>query len=459
MDETSSKNKDKLLRVLVFALIFSVMNGTMFNVALPVIGKEFNLVPSQLSWIMTGYMVVYAIGSVVFGKLADKYRLKDLLTFGLIFFAVGSVVGMLSSEYWMIIMGRLLQAAGASVLPATAMIIPIRYFPPEQRGKALGTSAIGLALGGALGPVVAGVITSFGSWRLLFFFSLISLVTLPFFRKYMEDEKGEGGRLDFLGGGLLASTVALFLLAITQSNWMLFAGGVLLLILFIVRIRTASEPFIQPDLFTNRSYSVGLLIAFIIQAMSFALTFMTPQFLASLNQLTPGIIGFVLFPAAISAAIMGRKGGKMADERGNSYLVKVAGTLLFLCFAILSILVGVYPYVIAIVLIAGNVGQTFMQVAMSNTISRTLRKDQVGVGMGLFSMMNFISGAISMSLVGKLLDQQSSAVHLNPLVTNESAYVYSNIFVVMSILTMFSIGLYLFHFVIKGRSVTAGKQV
>ncbi|WP_106765810.1 MFS transporter [Paenibacillus faecalis] len=458
MSDTSLANKDKLLRVLVFALIFSVMNGTMFNVALPVIGEEFNLVPSQLSWIMTGYMVVYAIGSVVFGKLADKFRLKDLLTFGLTFFAVGSVIGMLAAEYWMIILGRVLQAAGASVLPATAMIIPIRYFPPEERGKALGTSAIGLALGGALGPVVAGVITSVGSWRLLFLFSLLSLVTLPFFRKYMEDEKGEGAGIDFLGGGLLAGTVAFLLLAITQSDWMLFGGGIFLLALFIFRIRTASEPFIQPDLFKNRSFSIGLLISFTIQAMSFGLTFMTPQFLASLNQLTSGYIGFVLFPAAISAAIMGRKGGKLADERGNAYLVKVAGTLLFLCFAILSSLVGVSPYVIAVVLIAGNVGQTFMQVALSNTISRTLRKDQVGVGMGLFSMMNFISGAISMSVIGKLLDQ-SSSVHLNPIVSNENAYVYSNIFVVMSILTVFSIGLYLIQFVLKGRSVTAGKQL
>lgn len=137
MADSSSQNADKLLKILVVTLIFSVMNGTMFNVALPEIGKEFKLVPSQVSWIMTSYMVVYAVGSIVMGKLADKYRLKDLLTYGLLIFALGSLIGLLASEFWIIILGRVIQAAGASVLPATAMIIPIRYFAPEKRGERL----------------------------------------------------------------------------------------------------------------------------------------------------------------------------------------------------------------------------------------------------------------------------------------------------------------------------------
>ncbi|QJD88414.1 MFS transporter [Cohnella herbarum] len=442
MTDVTAKNADKLLRVLVFALIFSVMNGTMFNVALPTIGSEFDLVPSQVSWVMTSYMVVYAIGSVVFGKLADRYRLKDLLTFGLILFAIGSVVGMLASEYWMIVAGRILQAAGAAVMPATAMIIPIRYFAPEKRGRALGTSAVGLALGGALGPIVAGLISNFGSWRLLFLFSLFSLVTLPFFRKYLGDDKGEAGHIDYWGGALLAGTVSLFLLAITQSNWPLFFVGAILFALFIVRIRTAANPFIHPGIFANKGFSIGLLITFITTSMNFGVTFMTPQFLADLNDLSPGSIGFVLFPAAIASAMLGRRGGKLADERGSGFVLTTASFLMLLCFALLSSFVGVTPYVIAIILIAGNIGQTFMQVAMSNTISRTLAKEQIGVGMGLFSMMNFISGAISMSLIGKLLDNKQIALHLNPFVTNEGAFVYSNIFIVMCLMIVAVLWLY-----------------
>ncbi|WP_110932888.1 MFS transporter [Paenibacillus bouchesdurhonensis] len=435
LQETAAdKRADKLLGVLVFALIFSVMNGTMFNVALPMIGKEFGLIPSQVSWVMTSYMVLYAIGSVVFGKLADRYKLKDLLTFGLLLFAVGSIVGASASEYWMIVLGRILQAAGASVLPATAMIIPIRYFAPEKRGRALGTSAVGLSLGAALGPVVAGLISGYGSWRWLFLFSLLSLVTLPLFRKYLDDDRGEAGHIDFLGGGLLAGTVTFLLLAITQSHWLLLVIGIALFVLFVLRIRKAKHPFVQPSIFANKYFAIGLFIAFITTSMNFALTFMTPQYLAALNNLSPENIGFVLFPAAIVSAMLGRRGGKLADERGNGFLMSAAACLMLVCYALLSSFVGVTPYIIAVILIAGNVGQTFMQITMSNTISRTLAKEQVGVGMGLFSMLNFISGAISMSIISKLLDQQQSALRINPFVANEGAYVYSNIFIVMCLM-------------------------
>lgn len=446
MTDTSSKNANKLLRVLVVTLIFSVMNGTMFNVALPEIGNEFNLVPSQVSWIMTSYMVVYAIGSIVMGKLADKYRLKDLLTYGLIVFALGSLLGLLATEYWLIILGRVIQAAGASVLPATAMIIPVRYFAPEERGRALGTSAIGLALGNALGPVVAGLITSFGSWRLMFVISLLPLLTLPFFRMYLDNTRGKTGRIDILGGLLLAVSVSSFLLAIVQLNAWLFLSALVFLAVFIIHINKAKEPFINPSLFGNKKFTIGLMLAFMTTAMSFSMTFMTPQFLAALNALSPASIGFVLVPAAVAAAIMGRKGGRLADTRGNTTLVFVASILICLSFFLLSTFIGVSAYIIAFILILGNVGQTFMQISMSNSISRTLAKEETGVGMGLLSMINFISGAFAMSVVGKLLDKGTTTLQLNPFITNHAAHIYSNIFIIMSFLIIVVFLVYRYQF-------------
>lgn len=176
--------------------------------------------------------------------------------------------------------------------------------------------------------------------------------------------------------------------------------------------------------------------------MNFGITFMTPQYLAALNNLSPGSIGLVLFPATIVSAMLGRKGGKLADERGNPFLMSIASFMMLLCFALLSSFVGVSPYVIAVILIAGNVGQTFMQITMSNTLSRTLAKEQVGVGMGLFSMLNFISRATSMSGIGKVLDTKQTALNLNPFMVDEDAYIFSNIFIVMCVMTIAKLLLY-----------------
>ncbi|WP_072327436.1 MULTISPECIES: MFS transporter [unclassified Paenibacillus] len=433
---------EKLLKVLVFTLILSVMNASMFNVVLPEISKQFQLSASQVSWIITSYMIVYAIGSMTFGKLADKYKLKDLLTIGLIVFALGSIMGLAATQFWMVIAGRVLQAAGASVIPATAMIIPIRYFAPEQRGRALGTTAIGLSLGGALGPIVSGFVTSFASWRLLFALSILALLTLPFYRKYLDDERGQAGRIDFVGGFLLAASVAALLLAITLSAWSLLGAGVLLLVLFIVRIRTAAEPFVQPALFRNRAYVYGLMIAFLATSFSFGIGYTIPQLLAHVNHVTPAVIGFLMFPAAISSALLGRRGGRLADERGNSFLVYTAAWMLMICFLAMSTVAGLSPYWIALFLIFGFVGQTFMQIAMSNTISRTLSREQTGIGMGLFSMLNFIAGASATAVIGKVLDFGGSSVGFNPLVTVQSGVLYSNIFLLLALLLAVVILLY-----------------
>ncbi|MFD2116252.1 MFS transporter [Paenibacillus yanchengensis] len=440
--QQDNKNIDKLLRVLVFALIFSVMNGTMFNVALPMISEQFSLLPSQASWVLSGYMIVFAIGSVVYGKLADRFQMKNLITFGLYLFAFGSIVGMFAHQYWLVVAGRLLQAAGASVLPAVSMIIPVRYFPIEQRGKALGITAVGLALGAALGPIVAGLVSNFGSWRLLFLLSIISLATVPFFRKYLQQEQVTQVKFDYSGAALLAATVALLLLSITQSNLWLLVVAVLLFGLFLARIHTAQDPFIEPELFKNSKYSLGLFIAFLSTSMNFGLSFMTPQFLTSLHGLTPASIGMVMFPAAICAAFLGKKGGRLADQKGNMFLAMVATSLMFVCFALLSSALELPAYWIALFLIAGNIGVTFMQIAMSNTVSKTLLKHQVGVGMGLLSLMNFISGAIAMGTIGKLLDGQQTALQLNPIVNQSAAFIYSNIFLAMSSIIIVIIMLY-----------------
>jgi DHA2 family metal-tetracycline-proton antiporter-like MFS transporter len=112
---------------------------------------------------------------------------------------------------WMVIAGRVLQSAGAAVIPATAMIIPVRYFPMEKRGRALGMVAVGLALGNAIAPIVGGLVSSVASWRLLFGLSILVLLTLPFYRKYLGNEQGNPGRIDYIGGALLGGTIAMLL--------------------------------------------------------------------------------------------------------------------------------------------------------------------------------------------------------------------------------------------------------
>jgi DHA2 family metal-tetracycline-proton antiporter-like MFS transporter len=446
--EVSQQAGEKLMRIVMFTLVLSAMSVLMFNFVLPEISKTFDLTTAQVSWVTSSYALIYGIGTVIYGKLADRYKLKNLLTFGLLIFAVGSLIGLSSQTFWMLLVGRCLQAVGAAAIPATAMLIPLRYFPPEQRGSAMGTAFVGLALGSALGPVISALIVSVAHWRWLFCIPLFILITLPFYRSNLGNEQGDPGKLDWAGGCLLAVTVTLLLLGVTSGTWWFAIGGLLALALFIARIRSVSEPFVQPGLFTNKSYTLRLTIAFLISGIGFSLYFLSPLLLAHVHQLAPSWISFAMVPAAVASAILGRKGGKLADMKGNSFLFFVASGSLLTCFILLSTFTGISPVFIAIFLIFGNVGQTFMMIAMSNSVSMALPKELAGVGMGFLSMLNFIAGGMASGVYGKVVDLGSD-IHWNPANTYPNGIIYSNIFLVLAVL---HVGIMLFYYFQFGRA-------
>lgn len=436
MEELKMNEKKRLLNVLVFVLIFSIMNMFIFNVALPSIRDEFLLTSADVSWVLSSYMVIYAIGTVIYGKLADYYSLSRLLTFGLMLLAFGSIIGIVAIDFWMVIVSRILQGAGAAVIPTMSMVIPTRFFQEEERGKALGTIAIGMALGTALGPIVSGVFSEFINWRILFGLSLFPLISLPYFKKYLPKTIGKGLKLDYIGATLLGLTVAFFLLAITQASIIYIILALLLLVIFIIHIQRHSNPFVNYHLFKNRAYSFMLIITFFTAFLLFALTFAMPLLLNDVYQLSQLSIGLVLFPSAIIAALLGKRGGKLADKKGNGYLFYLSVGLLFSCYILISIFVEFGPIWIMAVLIFGNVGATFIRVALSNAISRTLSKDSVGIGMGLFSMFNFIAGATATSMIGIFLEKGFSFPIFQPFVSSDLSAVYSNLFLMLTFISI-----------------------
>ncbi|SFL72170.1 MFS transporter, DHA2 family, metal-tetracycline-proton antiporter [Gracilibacillus orientalis] len=443
--EVKQQTGEKLMRILMFTLVLSVMSATVFNIVLPDIAMDLDLSFAQVSWVSSAYMLIYGIGAVVYGKLADTCKPKNLLTFGLIFFSLGSMVGLIAQAYWMVLLGRILQAVGASVIPAMVMIIPARYFPPERRGRALGMVAVGLALGRVLGPIVSALIVSIADWRWLFCLPLFSLFLLPFYRKYMDDEQGYGSKVDWIGGGLFAGTIALLLLSVTKGGWMLAICCLILFVLFMVRIRSAAEPFVQARLFQNKRYSLGLLITFLVSGSSFSFVYLSPLLLSDVNHLDPQLIGMVMVPAAIIAAILGKKGGKLADAKGNPFLFYLSTVLMLIAFLLLSSFVGSSPIFIAVFLTIGDVGAAFILITLSNTISQTLPNEQIGVGMGIFSMLNFMAGSIAGAVYGKVVDL-GAVVNWNPVNLFSDGFVYSNIYLSLALLLVSIILLYYFQF-------------
>lgn len=426
------KRREKILmQLMMFTVMISSMSALMFNIVLPLISQEFRLSLAEVSWMSSAYTIIYALGTVTFGKLADRFQLRTLLTFGLTLVAVGSLMGLLSESFMEALLGRCVQSAGASAIPALALIIPVRYFPPEERGSAISMATVGVALGTALAPVISALIVSVTNWRWLFMPSVLMLILLPFYLIHLDKEpKQQDRKFDWMGGCLLGVFVLLVLFGVTDQNWWYLLAGLPTFVLLVLRIRYAREPFIRIQLFQNKHYPVWLVLAFLIAGIGNSLYFLTPFLLTYVHHLGSGWIGFAMVPAAVVSSILGRQGGKLADRKGNSFLFSIASSFLITCFLLLSIFTGVSPLWISLFLIFGNTGQAFAQIAISNSISRSLSKEQVGVGMGVFSMTSFIAQGIAAGLYGSLAAFHTS-IRWNPLLSNSVTYLFSNIYIVL----------------------------
>ncbi|KQX56758.1 hypothetical protein ASD40_05010 [Paenibacillus sp. Root444D2] len=123
----------------------------------------------------------------------------------------------------------------------------------------------------------------------------------------------------------------------------------------------------------------------------------------------------------------------------------MASSLLLACFILLSTFTGGSPLFIAVFLILGNIGQSFIVIALSNSVSRTLPKKQVGVGMGMLAMVNFISQEITIGIYSKIVDLGSQGIpNWNPLYSYSSGFIFSNICLVIAALQLVILAIYYF---------------
>jgi DHA2 family metal-tetracycline-proton antiporter-like MFS transporter len=417
---------------LSFTIFFSVLNGMMFQVAVPDISKDFSLLPSEVSWVMTAYILIFALGALIYGKLADIYSDRSLITIGLILMNIGSLVGLFSLWYPMLIVARLVQAAGGAAIPALAMIVVTKYFPENSRGRVLGLIASTVAFAAGVGPIIGGFISESFHWRYLFVISLATIAVIPCFRMILPVQKPNMKHFDTWGALLVSLSTALVLVFVTENiSWMLLAG-VILFILFVMHIRRYEMPFVSPSLFARRRYRTTLIITFFSIGTVFGMLFMVPIMLSDLNSVGAGTIGLVIFPGAMSAVLLGSIGGRLSDRVGSTVVVYLGSALLIIGFLLLSTFVGYSPLTTALNLIVCYAGFAFLQSSLPHTVSMTLPGGQIGVGLGIFNLLFFISGAFSTAGIGRLLDVQTADFCLNPFTAPVEGWIYSNIFVMLA---------------------------
>ncbi|NUO58522.1 MAG: MFS transporter [Hamadaea sp.] len=290
-----------------------VLDITIVNVALPKIEDRLGFTQSGLAWVVSAYVLMAGGFLMLGGRLADLFGRRRLLVIGVVLFATASAVCGTAMAPGVLVAGRFGQGLGeALAAPAALGLIALLFTDPVERTKALGIWGGLTGIGGILGYIISGVLTTWVEWRWIFYINVpIAIVVLAILPRLVSESRmvrEKGQHVDFTGAvtataGLIA--IVYGLLQAAQRSWSdaqvaipLIAGVLLLVVTAIVESRSKA-PLIPLQFFANRTRTVANVVALLFMAAFIPYTFMLTLFEQQVLHFSPMQSGLSYLPLGI----------------------------------------------------------------------------------------------------------------------------------------------------------------
>lgn len=345
-----SRKQIIMLAVLVFGTFVTVLNQTVVAPALPSIMGEMSVDAATAQWLTTGFTLVNAIMIPITAFLTDRFTTKRLFLVSMGIFTLGSLLAAWGPTFIVLLLGRLVQAAGAGILMPLVMTVLMWTFPVEKRGQAMGLFGIVIAFGPAIGPTVAGIVIDNANWHVLFYaITALSLVVVAVGALALTrgGETKKDVTLDIpsvvlssIGFGcLLYGLSAIGSYGVNAVALVTSAVGVVALVFFFRRQLHMETPMLEVRVLANRKFLVATIIGMLVQGALLAAGILIPIYVQSYLGYPATISGLVLLPGAIIMGAMGPIAGRLFDKHGPRALSLVGMgvlTLTTFAFAFLS---------------------------------------------------------------------------------------------------------------------------
>ena len=442
----------RTLALVSAAIISSVLSGTMANIALPQIGRDLQIEPARLGWLVTGYLLVFGISTPFYGRLADRFGARRLFVVGLTVFALGSLLCALAPAYGWLLAGRLIAAVGSGAIPGLGVALISRAYPPGRRGSAMGFIGSAAGSGAAIGPTLGGFIVGTFGWPAVFAVTVLAGLLAPVaWRVIPRGGQRVNEPIDLPGGVLLALTVGGALLAATEASRgdigapivLAAAGGAVVAALALVaRQRLAEAPFIPRDLLRNGRYVALVTLSFITMASSLPLFVALPLMLSAFNGLSPVQIGLVLMPEAITFTLLGPVSGRVVDRVGPRLPIRAGlGVMFFAVASLSSFGAGAPAWVVSLLAASLSAGFAFVNSPLTTTISLLVPPTRLSSGLSMNSMLFSLGGAFGTALISAVLTARAAAQGaINPLYVGR-AFAFSDAFLLQLALLLIAFAL------------------
>ncbi|MCU9612342.1 DHA2 family efflux MFS transporter permease subunit [Caldibacillus lycopersici] len=335
MNTTLQQNKPPylMIAVLFVGAFVSFLNNSLLNVALPSIMVDLKIENySTVQWLATGYMLVSGVLIPASAFLITRFTNRSLYITSLVIFTIGTAMAAFAPNFGFLLAGRMVQAAGSSVMGPLLMNIMLISFPREKRGAAMGIFGLVMITAPAIGPTLSGYIVEYHDWRVLFEMILpLAVISLILSIWKLENimETNKNASIDYLSlvlstigfGGLLygCSTAS-------TDGWddkivltTLIVGGITL-ILFVLRQLQLKQPLLDLRVYKYPMFALASVISIVNAVAMFSGMILTPAYVQSVREISPLDSGLMMLPGAIVMGIMSPITGKLFDKFGPRVL-------------------------------------------------------------------------------------------------------------------------------------------
>jgi EmrB/QacA subfamily drug resistance transporter len=407
---------------LLLVLLLASLDQTIVSTALPTIVGDLGGV-SDLSWVVTAYLLSSTVVGPVYGKLGDQYGRKIVLQVAIVIFLVGSALCGISQNMTELIVFRGIQGLGGGGLFVITIAVVGDIFPPRERGRYQGYFGGVFGVSTVLGPLLGGFFVDHLSWRWIFYVNLpIGLIALAVIATAFQPRTDHVKHtIDYLGAALLAGGLSAIVLYTSlggttyswTSPWMLalIVGGVVLLAAFVFAEGRAAEPILPLELFRNRVFSVTSAVGFIVGLALFGAITYLPLYLQDVKGHSPTTSGLLILPLMVGLLTASIGSGQLITRFGRYKPFPVAGTAIMVVGLLLlsrlqvdtsTVVTGAYMLVLGFGL--GNVIQVLVLAAQNAVDYKYL-----GVASSGSTLFRQIGGSIGVSVFGAIFANQLAA--------------------------------------------------
>ena len=405
-----NKSNTKIVTIAIFLTTFmTAIEGTIVSTAMPTIVSDLNGL-EIMNWVVSIFLLMTAVSTPIYGKLADSLGRKPVFLFGIAVFVIGSALCGIAQNMVELILFRVIQGLGSGAVQPVAVTIIADLYTLEKRAKMLGLNSGFWGVASVIAPLLGGFIVQHLSWHWIFYINvplgILAFLLVIIFLK--ETKTSKDSTLDLKG----TTCLVIFLLALMvflqeiENGFNLILLGLLIIIvasaiLFFRMEKKAKDPIMPLDMLTSKEFTMINLITLLISGVVIGFEFYIPTWMQGINGTSASVAGFAVTPSSlmwiVGSFLIGGMLGRWGIKKTYDYmLIVLIGADLALIF------VPIYTSFWVFCLIAAFNGTAFGAITTASQVRSQflVGRDKIGVATSFNTLMKYLGQTMMVSIYG-----------------------------------------------------------